>query len=114
MLIRVKNSVTSAPVVQKFDPRYPFYFTTEASKDAIKASLEQNFPDGLHPVAFASRTLNDAESRYPAHEAGLLGIMPTIRVWRCYVYGIEFFVHTDHNGLKYLETQQKLSPKQVR
>lgn len=111
---RLKNAVITAPVLQTFDPRYPVYVTTDASKDAIGAVLEQEFPDSRHPVAFTSRTLNDAESRYPAHELELLGVVDTLRVWRCYLHGRKFTVHTDHNSLKYLNTQQTLSSKQVR
>ena len=76
--------------------------------------MEQDFPDEHHPVAFVSRTLNDAENRHPAHELELLCIVSTLRVWRCYLHGMTFIVHTDYNALKYLETHQRLSPKHVR
>ena len=105
-LIRLKNSVTSASVLETFDSNYFVYVTIDASKDVIGAILEQDFPDGRIPVAFASRTLNDAEKRYPAHELKVLGKANKLRVWRCYLYGMKFVVHTDNNALKYLETQQ--------
>ena len=36
---RLKNVVITAPVLQTFDPKYPVYVTTDASKDAIGAVL---------------------------------------------------------------------------
>ena len=110
----LKRAITTAPVLKTFDPEYPVVVTTDASKDAIGAVLEQEFPCGKHPVAFYSRTLNEIESRYSAHELELLGVVDTLRAWRCYLHGRKFIVHTDHDPLRYLETQQKLSPKQVR
>ena len=76
--------------------------------------MEQQFEDGLHPVAFVSRTLNPAEQNYAAHDLELLGIHETLRMWRCYLHGRKFKVYTDHHPLRYLETQEFLSPRQVR
>ena len=76
--------------------------------------MEQEFEDGTHPVAFVSRTTNPAEQSYAAHDAELLAIVETLRMWRCYLHGRKFKIHTDHHPLRYLETQEFLSPKQVR
>ena len=110
----LKKAVVSAPVLHQYNPKYPIFVTTDASKYAIGAVLEQDFPDGRHPVAFVSRTLNPAEQNYAAHDLELLGIVDTIRSWRCYLHGCKFTIHTDHHPLKYLETQEYLSPRQVR
>ena len=110
----LKKAVTSAPVLHQFHPDYPIVITTDASKYAIGAVMEQEFPDGRHPVAFLSRTLNAAEQNYAAHDLELLGIVDTLRAWRCYLHGRKFIVHTDHHSLRYLDTQEYLSPRQVR
>ena len=110
----LKKAVITAPVLRQFQPKDKVYVTTDASKDAIGAVMEQDFPDGRHPVAFLSRTLNPAERNYAAHDLELLGIVDTIRAWRCYLHGRQFTVHTDHHPLRYLETQEFLSPRQVR
>ena len=78
-LDRLKAAVTSAPVLQNYDPRYPILITTDEFKDAIGAVLEQELSDGVHPVAFISRTLNDAERGYATHELESLGVIDTLR-----------------------------------
>lgn len=110
----LKKAIITAPVLNQYDPKYPVFVTTDASKYIIGGVLEQNFPDGRHPVAFASRTLNLAEQNYAMHGLDLLRIVDTIRLWRCYLHGLKFTVFTDHHPLKYLETQEYLSPRQVR
>ena len=110
----LKRTVTSAPVLRQFDKKLPIYITTDASKYAIGGVMEQDFSDGRHPIAFVSRTLNQSEQNYAAHDLELLGIYDTIRMWRCYLHGRKFTIHTDHHPLRYLETQEFLSPRQVR
>ncbi len=111
---KLKKAVISAPVLRQFNDNAPITITTDASKYAIGGVMEQKFNDGIHPVAFISRTLNPAEQNYAAHDLELLGIHDAIRVWRCYLHGRKFQVHTDHHPLRYLETQEFLSPRQVR
>ena len=40
---RLKNAVVTAPVLKTFEPKYPIYVTTDASKDAIGAGLSRIF-----------------------------------------------------------------------
>ena len=47
--------------------------TTDASDGEVGAILEQNFGNGLQPMAFASRKLNGAEMRYSTYKRELLG-----------------------------------------
>ena len=110
----LKQTVISAPVLRQFSESLPIVVTTDTSKYALGGVMEQDFKDGRHPVAFASRTLNPAEQNYAAHDLELLGIYDCIRMWRCYLHGRKFIVHTDHHPLRYLETQEFLSPRQVR
>ena len=111
---RLKESLCSAPVLRTFDVNLPIFVTTDASQYAIGAVLEQEESNKRRPVAFASRTLNDAEQNYAAHERELLAIVDTLKWWRVYLYGNFFTVHTDHYPLRYLETQDTLSQRQVR
>ena len=45
------------------------------SDAAVGVILEQDFGNGLQPLAFSSRKLNGAEMRYSAYERELLGIV---------------------------------------
>ena len=78
-----------------------FVVTTNASAVVVGAILEQDF-GGLEPVAFESRKLNPAETRYSANERELLGIVWAIGKWRHYFEGRKFIVQTDHSSLRHL------------
>ena len=106
--------MTSAPVLRRFNPKLPIIVTTDASGYALGAVLEQDENNIRRPVAFHSRCLNTAEQNYHAQEQELLAIVDSLRAWRAYLYGQTFVVHTDHFSLKYLETQERLSERQVR
>ena len=72
---RLKLALTTAPVLKLLDFERQFVVTTDASDVAVGAILEQDFGNGLQPVAFTSRKLNDAEMRYNTYEWELLGIV---------------------------------------
>ena len=75
--------------------------------------MEQMFEDGVHLVFFASRVLSPAEQNYAAHDLELLGIVDTIKAFRCYLHSRNYTVYTDHHPLKHLESHEHLSPRQV-
>ena len=111
---KLKTLVSSAPLLQTFNPILSVSVTTDASTVAIGAVLEQE-KDGLkRPAAFTSRTLNPSERNYAPHELDLLAIVDTLRAWRAYLHGRKFTVHTDHLPLRYLQTQDHLPARQVR
>jgi len=73
-----------------------FYVTTDASKAGIGACLEQPDDQGhLRPVAFYSRTFNDAEARSSPHEQELIAAADAIRHWDCYLRAKPFHLFTD-------------------
>ena len=87
----------------------PFVVTTDASLVSVGAILEQNFGQGMQPVAFESRKLNPAETRYSAYERELLGIVWAIGKWRHYLEGRHFVVQTDHSSLRHLPNQPSVN-----
>ena len=111
---RLQELVSTAPVLRAFDRALPIHVSADASGHAIGAVLEQDDGDGRRPVAYYSRVLNVHEQRYSIRERELLAVVNAIRHWRCYLYGNHFEVHTDHESLRYLKTQEKLNDRQVR
>ena len=89
----VENSVVTA-----IDEQKPFELETDASDIAIAAVLNQ---DG-RPVAFFSRTLQEAERKYPAVEKEACAVIEAIRHWRHYLTGKHFKLITDQEGLSYI------------
>ncbi|CAG8704511.1 13399_t:CDS:2, partial [Cetraspora pellucida] len=107
-------ALTSAPVLLIPDPNKPFSVTTDASDIAIGAILCQDQGKGDQPVAYEFRKLMPAELNYPVHEKELLAVIHALKVWRVYLEGRFFQVTTDHESLKYLHSQAKLSRRQAR
>ena len=112
----LKASLRSAPVLLLPDPTLPFVIHSDASDFAIGAVLQQDQGRGLQPVAFLSKKMLPAETRYPVHEKELLAIVQSLTHWRHYLHGSRsrFVVRTDHNSLQFFHTQPMLSGRQAR
>jgi hypothetical protein len=52
-----------------------FVLKMDASGFTLEAVIMQEYEDGLHPVAFHSRSLLPAERNYDTHDKKLLGII---------------------------------------
>ena len=76
---------------------------------SVGGILEQDFGQGLQPVAYESWKLNPAETRYSAYERELLGIVWAIGKWRHYFEGRKFIVQTDHSSLRHLPNQPSVN-----
>ena len=60
-------------------------------------------------IAYASRSLNKAESHYPAHKLEFLTLKwAVVEKFYEYLYGSTFNVYTDYNPLTYVLTTAKL------
>ena len=105
----LKKSLVVAPVLHAPDFDLPFVVTTDASLVSVGAILEQDFGQGLQPIAYESRKLNPAETRYSAYERELLGIVWAIGKWRHYLEGKHFTVQTDHSSLRHLPNQPSVN-----
>ena len=102
--------LTSTPVLAFADFTKPFEVETDASTSGLGAVLFQ-VQDGVRRViAFASRSLNSAESKYPAHKLECLAMKWAIcEKFRDYLYGApSFILTTDNNPLTYIMTTAKL------
>ena len=101
--MKLKAALASSPVLRLPDFRRQFVISTDASDVALGAILEQVFGHGLQPVAFASRKLNNAESRYSAYKQEILGIIWALDQWRHYFLNAHpIIVTTDHSPLRHL------------
>ena len=109
---RLKLALTTAPVLKLPDFGKQFVVTTDASDAAVGAILEQDFGNGLQPVAFASRKLNGAEMRYSAYERELLGIVWALAQWKHYCRGPHaVIIQTDHAPLRHLPNQASVNSR---
>ena len=73
---RLKELLTSPPVLAYPDFSKPFVLHTDASGKGLGAVLEQEQADGKnHPIAYASRTLSKHEQRYGITELETLAVV---------------------------------------
>jgi hypothetical protein len=66
------------------------------------------------PIAYVSRKLSGAETRYTTGKQELLGVAHALQTWRCYLEGVHFVLVTDHKLNTFFQTQPILSRRQAR
>ena len=101
---QLRQAFTKAPILRHFDSECHIRIETDASGYAIGGVLSQLTSDNSgrwHPVAFYSRKMIPAETRYETHNGELLAIVEAFKTWRHYLEGCkhEVLVLTDHNNL---------------
>ena len=118
---KVQQAMINATHLSAIDPRQPYHLYTDASKDCVGATLAQRCAHGqcnghLRPIAFMSRKMQCAETRYPIREQELLAIVLALKQWFHLLRGPQqVHVHSNHEGLRYLKTcPRPLTPRQAR
>lgn len=112
----LKRALQAAPVLMLPDPEKEFVVHCDASGYAVGAVLQQDRGKGLQPIAFLSKKMLGAETRYPVHEQELLAIVTALSTWRHYLEGASHPIRicTDHKSLVHFQTQPMLSGRQTR
>ena len=104
------QKLTNAPVLAFADANKPYILHTDASLKGLGAVLYQEYPEGLRPVAFASRRVSPTEQRYTIHQLEFLALKwAVVDKFHDYLYGARFTVRTDNNPLTYVLTTAKLN-----
>ena len=107
---QVKAVVSEAPTLKYFDPEESVEIQCDASQRGLGACLMQNG----QPVAYASRSMTDAESNYAQVEKEMLAIVFGVERFEQYVYGRPVLVETDHKPLESVFKKSLLSaPKRL-
>ena len=83
---------------------------------SLAKNLTKSDSGQWHPVAYFSRKMIPAETRYKTHNAELLAIVEVFTTWRHYLEGCkhEVLVLTNYNNLRWLLDTKSLSFRQVR
>ncbi|XP_059431555.1 uncharacterized protein LOC132165068 [Corylus avellana] len=111
---KLKELLTSTPVIQPPDWNIPFEIMCDASDYAVGAVLGQRNGKASHAIYYASRTLNDAQRNYSTTEKKLLAVVFALEKFRSYLLGTKIIVYSDHAALRYLMTKKEAKPRLIR
>lgn len=88
---------------------------SDASDVAVGAVLQQYCSNMWQPLAFFSKKLSPAETRYSTFDRELLAMYLSVKRFRYSVEGREFILYTDHKPLtKAITAKSEKSPRQTR
>jgi hypothetical protein len=120
----LKAAIIARPALALPKAGCQYLVRTDASDFAIGGTLRQlqDDPDGKgrmceRILAYFSRKLLDAETRYSTYDKELLAVRDAITHWRYYLHGNDggkFIVRTDHSSLQHILKQPKLTSRQMR
>jgi hypothetical protein len=95
--VELKARLVVAPILRKPIRGYPFQLHTDCSMFRLGAVLTQCDDEGKEfVVAYASRSNNATKSRYSFYEGECLAAVWAVAHFRCYLFGTQFTLVTDH------------------
>jgi len=109
---KIKEDLTSAPVLRHFDPSLRMAVHINGSQNAVGAVLLQwqENEDNLSHVAFMSRKLSGEQYRYDARNVEAFAAQMALTTW-C---SMKFEIFSDHDSLQYLFMQKSPSQRILR
>ena len=111
----LKQRLGTAPVLRRPDYTRRFLLKTDWSRLGMGACLVQADDEGHeYVIAYASRSNNAAEANYSSYEGECLAAVWAVVHFRPYLYGQSFTLVTDHQPLRWLMTNDKLTGKLAR
>ncbi|KAL2232753.1 UNVERIFIED_CONTAM: hypothetical protein Sindi_1455300, partial [Sesamum indicum] len=66
------------------------------------------------PIAYFSEKLKGVQLNYPTYDKELYTLVRALKTWQHYRWPKEFVIHTDHESLKYVKSQCKLSKMHIK
>ena len=111
-----KQALAEATLLTHPSPTAPTNIATDASNVAVGGVLQQFIDDEWRPLAYFSKKLKPAETRYSTYDRELLAVYLTIKHFRYALEGRQFHVLTDHKPLTYSLSSKpdKHTPRQIR
>ncbi|KAL1559606.1 hypothetical protein AAHA92_09931 [Salvia divinorum] len=106
----LKEKLTTAHILSLPNFDIMFEIECDASGVGVGAVLLQ---DGK-PIAYFSEKLKGAQLNYPTYDKELYALVRALETWQHYLWPREFVIYTDHESLKYLKGQGKLSKRHVK
>jgi len=111
---RLKRCLVTAPVIAAPLDNGQYVLDTDASDIGLGAVLQQEQPDGLRVIAYASRALSRAELSYCTTKKEMLALTYGLKVFRQYLLARDFILRTDHAALTHLRRTPEPIGQQAR
>lgn len=93
---KIKQLTTQSPILAYYEPQAELVIECDASETGLGAALLQKG----RPIAYASRSLTDTETRYAQLEKECLAIVFSLERFHQYTFGRRTIVHSDHKPLE--------------
>ena len=107
---RIKKRITEDTVLAHYDPKEQIYLAVDASPVGLGAVISHGRGKEERPIAFASRTLTDAEKNYSQIDREALAIIYGIKKFHYYLYGRKFVLYSDNQPLCHILGSRKGLP----
>src|SRR6266542_3206134 len=107
---RMKQIISTVPVLVHLDFNRPFILYTDASKEGLGVILAQEGQDKrIYPITFISYKNNRHERNYPITDLEGLAVFWAVKKLKRYLRGTPFTIVTDHSALKYIFIKEEIS-----
>ncbi|KAL2252887.1 UNVERIFIED_CONTAM: Retrovirus-related Pol polyprotein from transposon 17.6 [Sesamum indicum] len=106
----IKEKLTHAPFLALPDFGKTFEIECDASGIGIGGVLMQ----GGRPIAYFSEKLSGPTLNYPTYDKELYALVRVLETWQHYLWPKVFVIHSDHESLKYIKSQSKLSRRHAK
>lgn len=101
---QLKQQIGSHDHLGYYDPNDRTLLVTDASGVGLGAVLIQFKENRPRVIGYASKSLSEAEKKYPPIEKEALGLVWGVERFKIYLLGISFELETDHKPLETLFT----------
>ena len=111
-----KAALANATMLTHPSSEAPYCLKVDASNISVGGVLQQSINGTWHPISFFSKKLQPAEMKYSTFGRELLAIYLSIRHFRHFLEGHEFYVLTDHKPLTHAlsAAPSRYSPRETR
>nr|GEZ16008.1 reverse transcriptase domain-containing protein [Tanacetum cinerariifolium] len=110
----LKEKLTEAPILIALNWDQPFELMCDASDYAVGAVLGQRIKKHFWPIHYASKTINQAKTKYTTTEKEMLAVVYAFEKFRSYLIMNKSIVYTDPSALKYLFAKKDAKARLLR
>ncbi|KAL0295748.1 UNVERIFIED_CONTAM: hypothetical protein Sangu_3186900, partial [Sesamum angustifolium] len=111
---KLKDSLTSVPIIQPPNWEFPFEIMCDASNHAIGAVLGQRVGRDPRVIYYVPRMLDSTQRNYTTTEKELFAILFPLEKFSSYLLGPKLIVYSDHAAFKYLLSKKDAKPMLIR